>query len=85
MCATASYAGELLASLPGQTLGKPRWVVRFFCQDHPANVGIFCANLFQYKFLGRRGQGIYFVQKLTEAEQNHRAVLREKQRGRGTR
>lgn len=70
----------LLNTLPGATLGKPRWLVRFFCRPHGEGLpwSLLCSNLFQYKILTHSEHGVYAVEKLTELEQNRRAILREK-------
>lgn len=82
-CPEDAWGGELLSSLPGATLGKARWLVRFTCRQHgPAVPGILVSNLFQYRVLGRRSEGVYALEKLNEAEQSHRAALRDKQNGR---
>jgi hypothetical protein len=64
-------------------MGKPRWLVRFFCKEHSKAVSwsLLTSNLFQYRIMGKRDQGSYTLEKLTPLEQNHRAILREKADG----
>lgn len=81
-CRDDSFGGQLLQSLPGASVGKPRWLVKFYCSNHGPALSIFVSNLFQYRILGRRDLGVYSLAKLSETEQNHRAILREKDHGR---
>ena len=82
ICNLPAEGATFLSFVAGLGIGRHAWVAEFRCQEHKPSGGfaLIAANLSQWRVYARTAQGIYGVRKLSEEEQNLRALKDHEQR-----
>jgi hypothetical protein len=75
-----SHGANFLRFVEGLGVGRHAWVAEFLCQEHAGGfLPLLCANLNQWRLYARTAPGVYGVRKLSEEEQNLRALKAHEQ------
>lgn len=75
-CGEPSFGAQFLAYVSSLGPGRHAWVARFVCEHCKGDrfLAMLCANLNQWRLHSRTEQGVYGIRKLSESEQNIRAL-----------